>query len=195
MFSVFSWFPWCYARDDYVLCVVSCTFVYHGVVSKTNIFILKSWFVFPNSILLEPSLFMVLPFFVEEFLDWIMHSKGDILWARCTFCMAQIVWVRALLAWWFEWISQYVGVCFTCVHAFKISGLVCSLKSFKINSLSLWYKFMLNPIALYMLMSSYFVWWRFSLVTIGRASLPYLVCYIHRWKQLRREMNTHIFYK
>ena len=39
-------------------------------------------------------------------------------------------------------------------------------------------------------LTSYFIWRRFSLVTVGRASLPYLVRYRHCWKQLRCKINT-----
>ena len=40
-----------------------------------------------------------------------------------------------------------------------------------------------------------FFWCRFALVTVGRASLPYLVWYIHRWKQLRFKLNIQRLYK
>ena len=39
------------------------------------------------------------------------------------------------------------------------------------------------------LLDFYFVWWCFTLVNVGRASLPYLVWYRHRWKQLRCKLN------
>ena len=45
------------------------------------------------------------------------------------------------------------------------------------------------------LLTSYFVWWRFALVTVGRVSLPYLVCYIHRWKKLRCKLNIQRLYE
>ena len=45
------------------------------------------------------------------------------------------------------------------------------------------------------LLSLYLIWWRFTLVTVGRASLPYPVWYIHRWKQLRCKLNTKRLYK
>ena len=45
------------------------------------------------------------------------------------------------------------------------------------------------------LLNFYFVWWRFALVTVGRSSLPYLVRYRHRWKQLRCKLNAQIIYE
>ena len=40
------------------------------------------------------------------------------------------------------------------------------------------------------LLTSYFFWWRFALVTVGLASLPYHVWYIHCWKYLNCKLNT-----
>ena len=45
------------------------------------------------------------------------------------------------------------------------------------------------------LLTSYFVWWRFALVTVRRASLPCLVWYRHCWKQLRCKLNTQRLYE
>ena len=45
------------------------------------------------------------------------------------------------------------------------------------------------------LLTSYFVWWRFALVTVGSASLPYLVRYRYGWKEFRCKLNTQIIYK
>ena len=44
------------------------------------------------------------------------------------------------------------------------------------------------------LLTSHFVWWRFACEDVGRASLPYLAWYRHRWKQLRCKLNTQILY-
>ena len=41
----------------------------------------------------------------------------------------------------------------------------------------------------FLLLTSYFVWWRFILVTVERAIIPYLVWYRHRWEQLRCKLN------
>ena len=45
------------------------------------------------------------------------------------------------------------------------------------------------------LLTLYLFWWRFALVNVGRASLPYLVRYRHCWKQLRCKLNIHILYE
>ena len=46
---------------------------------KNITFVLKLGFGFHNSILFAPSLFLILPFCGNEFLQWIMHSTGDIV--------------------------------------------------------------------------------------------------------------------
>ena len=51
-----------------------------------------------------------------------------------------------------------MGMCHTCAYMFKISVLICSLKEFILDSFSLWYTFMLKPIALYMLVTSWSSW-------------------------------------
>ena len=40
---------------------------------------LKSGFVFPNSILFAPSLFMMLHFWGKYFMEWIIHAKRDLV--------------------------------------------------------------------------------------------------------------------
>ena len=40
------------------------------------------------------------------------------------------------------------------------------------------------------LLTSYLVWWRFALVTVGRAIPHYLVWYRYCWKKLRCKLNT-----
>ena len=52
----------------------------------------------------------------------------------------------------FMYISMMV-MCRPFAHMFKIYGLMCSLKVFMLNLLSLWYAYMLKPLALYRLMN------------------------------------------
>ena len=46
-----------------------------------------------------------------------------------------------------------MGMCRHFAHMFKIDGLMCSLKSFKLKFLSLWKPSMLNSLALYMMLT------------------------------------------
>ena len=39
------------------------------------------------------------------------------------------------------------------------------------------------------MLTLYHIWWRFTLVTVGRTSLPYLVLYKHHLTQLRCKLN------
>ena len=48
---------------------------------------------------------------------------------------------------------------------------------------------------LFGLLTLYFVWWRFALVTVGSASIPYFVWHRHRWKQLRCQLNIQRLYE
>ena len=47
--------------------------------TKKIIFTLKSGLGFPNNILLDPILLMMPPFCGNEYLEWIMHSKSDLV--------------------------------------------------------------------------------------------------------------------
>ena len=131
---------------------VYCPCVYHGIGYK-KIFILKSGFGFSNSIVLAPSLLMILPFCKKYFLEWIIHSKSDLVISfvyllystECVVQRAPCLMVRMDIS--------MMGMCRTFAHMFKLAGLVFSLKEFIMNSLSPLYTFMFKPLHLYMLVT------------------------------------------
>ena len=113
-----------------------------------NNFMLKSGLVFPKNIMFVPILLLILPFYGNGFLKWIVHSTSDLVMRfvyllQGTECVVQratclMVCMELLM----------MGMCRTFVHRFKLSGLWCSLKAFMLKSLSPWKTYMLNTLAL-----------------------------------------------
>ena len=93
---------------------------------------LKSVLGFPDNIVLDPNLFLMMPFCVNYFLEWIIHSTSDLVMSfvyilYCIDCVVQ----RA------PWLMVYMdllmmGMCCTFSHMFKLAGLMCYLKPFNL---------------------------------------------------------------
>ena len=99
---------------------------------------------------MSPSLLMMLHLCRKQFLEWIMHSKSELVMRtvyllygtegvmQCAPCLVVCMDISIMV------------ICFRFSQIFKLSCLMCCLKELMLNLMSLWYIFMLKPLALYM---------------------------------------------
>ena len=89
---------------------------------------LKSGLGLTNNIVLEPSILMILPFYINGFLEWIMHSTSDLV-MRVVYLLyvTECVVQRTPFLMVFMDLSM-MGMCHSFAQIFKIAGLMCYLK-------------------------------------------------------------------
>ena len=114
---------------------------------------LKSVPVLYNNTVLDPSFLLMLPFCGNDFLEWIIHSTSELVMSfiyilYVTECVVQ--WSPCLM---FCMDLMMMWMYHPFEHMFKIAGLICSLKAFKVNLLSPRNTSMYKPLDLYMLVT------------------------------------------
>ena len=141
----------------------------------------------------SPILLLMLPFCGKYFLEWIIHFTSYIVMILVyrlyfTECVVQ----RAPYLIVFMNIS-IMGMYHPFLQMFKLAFLRWSLKAYMLNSLSIWYTYMLKPLGFYMLVTVwssfiiffvlfeilFFLWGRWSWMTfcVGKE-----FCSNKKWK-------------
>ena len=103
--------------------------------------------------MLEPSLSMMMPFFRNFFLEWIMYLTSDfvIIFVYILYGTECVVQRAPCLVVCMDHLM--IGTCLPFAHMFNLSWMMCYLKALKFNLLSPWTKSMLKPLAFYMLVT------------------------------------------
>ena len=120
---------------------------------KKILLMLESVIGFPNNIVLESSLLLMLPFCVNESLEWIMYYKSVLVMifvyllygTECVLHCALLLMVCMDLS--------MMGMCHPFAQIYKLAGLMCYIKAFRLNSLSPQKTSMLKHLDLYMLLT------------------------------------------